>query len=103
MDQKVTPVLKDLWDNRETKVIKEAKEILGSKAIGDLMVPTVRVGKKVLQALRVTMEILGLRDRKELKEKQDHRELKEQETSASVVMKRNQELRFQLVLVQMLM
>ena len=103
MDQKVTPVLKDLWDNRETKVIKEAKEILGSKAIGDLMVPTVQMGKKVLQALRVTKEILVLRDRKELKEKQDRRELKEQETSASVVIQRNQELPFHLVLAQLLM
>ena len=44
MDQKVSQVLKDLRDYRETKEIKGSKEILGSKAIGDLMVPTVLSG-----------------------------------------------------------
>jgi len=50
----------------------------------------------------VTKEILGLKDHKELKEKEDHREHKEQETSANVVIKRYKELRFHLVVRQLL-
>ena len=51
----------------------------------------------MIQAFRATKEILGLQDLKEVKEKQDHGEHKEQETSANVVMKSTQELRFHLV------
>ena len=45
---------------------------------------------------------MGLKDLKEVKEKQDHGEHKEQETSANVVIKRNKELLLLLVLGQVL-
>ena len=53
--------------------------------------------------LKVTQVNKEPKDPKELKEKQDHRDLKEQETSASVVIKRNKELRFHLVVLQLMM
>ena len=88
MDLKVTQVNKELKDQWESRVFRAIKENLASKVIEELM---------------ALMENQGIKDRKELKEKQDHRELKEQETSASVVIKRYKELRFHLVVLQLLM
>ena len=68
----------------------------------DLKVTQDNKESKVTEELMALMENQGIKDRKELKEKQDHREHKEQETSASVVIKRNKELRFHLVVLQLL-